>query len=156
LKGIAFCFMFSGMNAKARIATMKSGPLRQGQQHFAVSFLALTLVLHVQPPRTAMPAVVLPAQYNPSNDLNGPPSIKDGSSGMDLFQDVMGDHDDQTLDDGPALQAQQAGQTQMLQQNFDRQQNQVIQTQEQMDQINQPAYEQQLEQQFNQQPKPLQ
>jgi hypothetical protein len=87
--------------------------------------------------------------------VNSPDTIKNSDTGMDLYQDVLPPGGDMTLDDTPGLEASQAQQDQFLAQQYGQQQQQDLTAEHQIDEINQPAYQQQLENQFSQQKKSL-
>jgi len=76
-------------------------------------------------------------------------------TGMGIYDDTVPPGGDMTLDDTPRLDAAQAQQDQALAQQYGAQQQQDLTAEHEIDEINQPAYQQQLENQFSQQKKSL-
>jgi hypothetical protein len=77
------------------------------------------------------------------------------ATGMGTYDDTVPPGGDMTLDDTPGLDASQALQDQEFALQYGQQQQQELTTEHQIDEINQPAYQQQLEDQFSQQKKSL-
>jgi hypothetical protein len=102
------------------------------------------------------PGLVVLAQSLPASDAAG--NVNDNlndhshyATGMNIYDDTVRPGGDMTLDDTPGLEASQARQDQSLARQYGEQQQRDLTAEHQIDEINQPAYQQQLENQFSQQ-----